>query len=145
MEKAMKLSIIARIGIIALTWSRFLQKQLLPHDITVKQIYLLKQLIKTDFLYPADIADLLFCDRPTASVIIRNLEKKGWLEKKADPDDGKRFQVSITLAGAKMVHQVLESGYKGDKTFDPESVLTPDEAELLENLLIKIQKAVKTL
>ena len=62
-----------------------------------------------------------------------------------DPDDGKRFQVSITLAGAKMVNQVLESGYKGDKTFDPESVLTPDEAALLENLLIKIQKAVKTL
>ncbi len=55
----MKLSIIARIGIISLTWSRFLQKQLLPHDITLKQIYLIKKMIQTDYLYPSDIAELL--------------------------------------------------------------------------------------
>lgn len=141
----MKLSIIARIGVISLMWSRFLQRELLPHGITLKQIYLLKHLIKTDYIYPADIAELLFCDRPTASVIIRNLEKKGWLEKRPDPDDGKRLRISITLSGAKMVSQVLDSGYKGDKAFEPETVLTPEEINELERLLIKIHSFVKRL
>jgi len=141
----MKLSIIARIGVISLTWSRFLQKQLLPYNITLKQIYLLKQLIKTDYLYPAHIAELLFCDRPTASVIISNLAKQGWIKKASDPEDGKRIRVSITLAGSKKLNQVLEAGYKGDKTFDPSSVLTREEIEMLEKTLIKIQKTIQDL
>ncbi len=139
----MKLSIIGRIGIIYLTWSRFLQKQLLPHDITLKQIYLLKQLIKTDYLYPADIADILFCDRPTVSVIIKNLEKKGWIEKQTDSENRKRIRISITLAGAKKLNQVTENGYKGDKAIDLKTVLTSEEITTLENLLTKVQKAVQ--
>jgi DNA-binding MarR family transcriptional regulator len=140
----MKLSIIGRIGIIYLTWSRFLQKQLLPHDITLKQIYLLKQLIKTDYLYPADIADILFCDRPTVSVIIRNLEKKGWLEKQTDLENRKRIRISITLAGAKKLNQVTENGYKGDKALDLKTILTAEEIGILDELLTKVQKAVYT-
>ncbi|MCP3924101.1 MAG: MarR family transcriptional regulator [Desulfobacterales bacterium] len=139
----MKLSIIGRIGYIYLTWSRFLQKQLLPHDITLKQIYLLKQLIKTDYLYPADIADILFCDRPTVSVIIRNLVKKEWIEKQTDLENRKRIRISITLAGAKKLNQVTENGYKGDKTLDLEKVLTIEEISTLENLLSKVQKSVQ--
>jgi len=139
----MKLSIIARIGVIGLTWSRYLQKQLLPHGITVKQVYLLKRLKRGDFLYPAEIAEILFCDRPTATVVIRNLEKKGWVSKLPDPDNGKRVRISITTAGAAMVQKVTASGYLGDKEFDPQSVLTPEETITLEQLLIKVQRALE--
>ena len=86
----MKLSVIGRIGVISLMWKRYLQKQLLPHNITLKQTYLLKQLIRVDFLYPAKISELLFCDRPTASVIIGNLVKNGWVQKDHDTENKKR-------------------------------------------------------
>ncbi len=139
----MKLSIIGRIGIISLLWKRYLQKQLLPHKITLKQIYLLKQLIRVDFLYPARIAELLFCDRPTVSVIIGNLVKNGWVQKDHDPENRKRIRISITLLGAKKVNQVLEAGYEGDKSLDPETVLTKQEMKDLEGALIKIQKIIE--
>ncbi len=139
----MKLSIIGRIGVISLLWKRYLQRQLLPQNITLKQIYLLKQLIRVDFLYPAKIAELLFCDRPTASVIIRNLLKNGWVQKDHDPENKKRIQISITLLGAKKVNQVLEAGYQGDKSLDPKTVLTEQEIKSLEKALIKLQKVVE--
>lgn len=139
----MKLSVLGRIDIISLMWKRYLQKQLLPHNITIKQIYFLKQLILVDFLHPARIAELLYCDRPTASVIISNLAKNGWVQKDHDPDNKKRVRISITLSGAKKLNQVLEAGYKGDKSLDPETVLTKQEIKNLEDALIKIQKTIE--
>lgn len=139
----MKLSVIGRIGVISLMWKRYLQKQLLPHNITLKQTYLLKQLIRVDFLYPAKISELLFCDRPTASVIIGNLVKNGWVQKDHDPENKKRFRISITLLGAKKVNQVLEAGYQGDKSLDPKTILTEQEMKILEGALIKLQKTIE--
>jgi DNA-binding MarR family transcriptional regulator len=138
----MKLSIIGRIGVISQLWKRYLQKQLLPHNITLKQIYLLKQLIRFDFLYPARIAELLFCDRPTASVIIGNLVKRGWVQKKPDSENKKRVRISITLLGAKKVNQVLEAGYAGDKSLDLKAVLTNREMKDLDGTLIKLEKII---
>lgn len=139
----MKLSVIGRIGVISLMWKRYLQKQLLPHNITLKQTYLLKQLIRVDFLYPAKISELLFCDRPTASVIIGNLVKNGWVQKDHDPENKKRVRISITLLGAKKVNQVLEAGYQGDKSLDPKNILTEKEMKILEGALIKLQKTIE--
>ncbi len=139
----MKLSVIGRIGVISLMWKRYLQKQLLPHNITLKQTYLLKQLIRVDFLYPAKISELLFCDRPTASVIIGNLVKNGWVQKDHDPENKKRVRISITLLGAKKVNQVLEAGYQGDKSLDPKTILTEQEMKILEGALIKLQKTIE--
>ncbi len=139
----MKLSVIGRIGVISLMWKRYLQKQLLPHNITLKQTYLLKQLIRVDFLYPAKISELLFCDRPTASVIIGNLVKNGWVQKDHDPENKKRVRISITLLGAKKVNQVLEAGYQGDKSLDPKTILTEQEIKILEGALIKLQKTIE--
>ncbi len=139
----MKLSIIGRIGIISLLWKRYLQKQLLPHNITLKQMFLLKQLIRVDYLYPAKIAELLFCDRPTVSVIIRNLVKNGWVQKDNDPENRKRIRISITLQGAKKVNQVLEGGYKGDKSLELGTVLTKQEEIDLDVALVKIQKIIE--
>ena len=139
----MKLSVIGRIGVISLMWKRYLQKQLLPHNITLKQTYLLKQLIRVDFLYPAKISELLFCDRPTASVIIGNLVKNGWVQKDHDPENKKRVRISITLLGAKKVNQVLEAGYQGDKSLDPKTILTEQEMKILERALIKLQKTIE--
>ena len=139
----MKLSVIGRIGVISLMWKRYLQRQLLPHNITLKQPYLLKQLIRVDFLYPAKISELLFCDRPTASVIIGNLVKNGWVQKDHDPENKKRVRISITLLGAKKVNQVLEAGYQGDKSLDPKNILTEKEMKILEGALIKLQKTIE--
>jgi hypothetical protein len=77
---------ISRIGVIALTRSRRLQRQLLPHGLTLKQLHVLQELTRREVLNPSQIAETLFADRPTATVIIRNRRRLGSQEQ--DPKTG---------------------------------------------------------
>ena len=134
-----KLLPISRIGVIHLTWSRQLQKQLLPHGLTLKQLHVLQELVRNEFLFPSQIARMLFCDRPTASVVIRNLQKNGWIEKERDPENGRRFRIVITAGGRKKVVAVRESGFAGNRGFKITDCLSMEETAQLERLLLKVQ------
>lgn len=131
-----KLPLMARMGIVFLTWRRYLQRQLLPHDITLKQEFVLHQLEKTPYIYPAEIADMLFCDRPTATVIINNLVKQGWASKRKDPANQKYVQIFLTAAGK---DKVAELARMAPVDIDPFGSLTADEKQQLEALLRKVQ------
>lgn len=140
----MKENSMAKMGILFLTWQRNLQKTLLPHKITLKQQFVLKKLTTTVFLKPSEIADLLFCDRPTASVIIKNMEREGWIKKEKDEVNGKQFLISITEAG-KNKYLSLEgaSGPEDMARLDPLNALNDEERELLDRLLAKAAKGIK--
>lgn len=130
-----------KMGRIYLYWTRLLKQQLVPHDITLKQQFLLKQLVKKPFLYPHQIADMLYCDRPTASVIIGNMVKKGWVEKVQDDENKKQFKVVITSKG-KEKWQTLDgaSGCADMDRFDPLKCLTDFERLQLDELISKVLK-----
>ncbi|MFC1715772.1 MarR family winged helix-turn-helix transcriptional regulator [Candidatus Poribacteria bacterium] len=138
--------IMGRLTVVHLTWKRHLQRQIVPYGITLKQLYLLRQLARNDYLYPADIAEMLFCDRPTATVVIKNMEKRGWLCRTRDPDNKKRIRVSITNEG-RQKRQELQSA-RGDQhltSFDPLSCFSSDETETLEKLLQRLQEHLSQL
>ena len=80
------MTLIARIH---LTWKRHLQRALVGEDVTLKQYHLLVQLDERGYLRPAQVAEELFSDRPTASVMLRTMEKRGWISRTRDPDDGR--------------------------------------------------------
>jgi DNA-binding MarR family transcriptional regulator len=42
---------------------------------------------------------MLFCDRLTATVVIKNMEKQGWVRRDMDPDDSRRIKVTIESGG----------------------------------------------
>jgi DNA-binding MarR family transcriptional regulator len=82
-----------------LTWRRHLKRQMAPYGITLKQSHVLDHLHRHEYLLPSEIANLLFCDRPTASGIVSNLEKQGWVERTPDPQDGRQTRVVLTDQG----------------------------------------------
>ncbi len=128
-----------QIGTAHLTWKRFLQRGLSQYGLNLKQVYLLRRLNEEEFLYPATIADELFCDRPTATVIVGNLERKGWVNKERDPDDGKRVRVRLSEAGAEKLASVPRSAYRTGKThIDPLECFTSNELDSLQSLLTKL-------
>ncbi len=136
-----QLSAMNRIQIAFLTWKRYHQKHLVPYKITLKQAFLLEQLAERDFMYPAEIARKLFCDRPTVTVIVRNMEKRGWVERHKDAQNRKRTRVSITAEGETKIAEVQQSPWGStDPSLDP--LLCFDEQELteLERLLGKLNK-----
>ena len=130
--------LMSRITIASLTWKRHLQRELLNHGITLKQIFLLNQLDREAFLYPSRIAEMLFCDRPTATVVINNMEAQGWITRERDPDDRKRVRVCITAAGREKRAAIAAAG--GDNTFDPLACLSTAEQTELEKLMSKLNQ-----
>lgn len=129
--------IMARLGVAFLTWRRYLQRSIAPHGITLKQHYVLHQLEKTDYLYPSDIAEALFCDRPTATVILDNLEKQGWIQRLPDPENRRYTRISITPSG----HEKLSELHAlPGVDFDPLEPFTTEELDEFSRLLAKLNR-----
>jgi DNA-binding MarR family transcriptional regulator len=134
-----------RIGTVFLTWRRWLQKGFSRYGVTLKQSFLLNRLASHDFLYPADIADALFCDRPTASVIIRNMEKAGWIEREVDPENGKRQRIILTKSGLAKREEIRKDPENPERLFDPQSCFSKEELETFKTLLEKLEKHLENL
>jgi DNA-binding MarR family transcriptional regulator len=139
MQGEKKMPIMQAIGMAYLRWTRHCQKEMLLHGITLKQFEVLRQLEKKTVLYPAEIADMLFCDRPTATVVIKNMERQGWVKRELDPDDFRRIKVTLESAGrAKLEEIAWEPPNSRNKKFHPVSCFTGQEREQLSHLLAKL-------
>lgn len=136
MNTADKMSSISRIGVIFLTWRRCLQKRILPHGITLKQLYILRRLQKKEVLYPSEIASLLFCDRPTATTILNTMKRKGWIMSTQDPLNMKKQRIILTDAGREKLSSL--SGISLEPAFDPMACFTQEERSQFEILLQKL-------
>lgn len=142
--KTTQKTILERLGTVFLTWRRSLQKGYSPHGVTLKQAYLLRKLSSRDFLHPSEIAEMLFCDRPTATVIIRNLARQGWVTREPDPNDRKRGRIRITPAGRAKHLDIRRDDSKPERQFDPAGCFTDEERLQFERLLRKLEKHVRS-
>lgn len=134
-----------RIGTVFLTWRRWLQKGYAKYGVTLKQSFLLGRLASHEYLYPADIAEALYCDRPTASVIIRNMEKAGWIERETDPQNGKRQRIRLTRAGLAKRDEIRKDPDNPEKLFDPQACFDEIELKQFKELLEKLEKHLESL
>jgi DNA-binding MarR family transcriptional regulator len=127
-----------------LRWRRFQHAALSTQGITLKQYYVLSQLEKKSYLYPSRIAELLYCDRPTASVVIGNLEKHGWVSRRRDPDNGKRVRVALTAAGRQKLEAVDNAPLIEQKAaVEPLACFSDEEKDQFEALLGRLNKHLK--
>lgn len=141
-----KPKIMNMIGFIFLTYRRQVQKELNEYDITFQQVRILRHLTGKKFLYPSEIADLLFCDRPTASVVIRNMERKSWIKKEKDTDNGKQIKISLTDDGRKKVKNLGRALMNmPERLYKPEDCFTEKELEKFEELLYKFWIYMKSI
>ncbi len=132
------------IGKAFLTLKHFRQKEILPYGITLKQFYVLRQLIRKGVLNPSEIADMLYCDRPTATVVIKNMEKQGWVKRDLDPDDSRRIKVTLKPAGQMKMKEIARKLIDSKKkSFDPLSCFTSREKEQFTKLLAKLNLHLK--
>jgi len=56
-------------------------------------------------LRPGDLSRIEVVTKPTMTRILTELEQRGFIEREADPSDGRAFMVSITAAGAAAVEE----------------------------------------
>jgi DNA-binding MarR family transcriptional regulator len=130
--------LMGKLGTSFLIWRRWLARGYAKHGLSLKQYYLLRHLKREEYLYPADIADLLFCDRPTATVVIRNMEKAGWASRMRDPENGKRFRIVLTARGREKLEAARSDPRRPEKLFDPLSCFSAEEKSTFDALLTKL-------
>ena len=119
------------ISFIHLTHKRYLERQILKYDLSIKQFYLLKKL-KNKTLPPSTIAKILFADRPTTTVILNNLEKKGLIEIEQNLSDKRGKIISLSSKGTKKIKET-----KLEK-INLTACLSHEENVILKELLTKI-------
>jgi DNA-binding MarR family transcriptional regulator len=139
-----KAGIMALMGMNHLAWKRHLEAPLLKRGWTLKQVYLLRKLRERGPLQPSAVAEMLFCDRPTASVIIANLQKRGLVTRERSKEDGRRRLVWLTATGKKELDRLARLG-TGCPTFDPTACLDNAEKTELDRLLRKVREHLTSL
>lgn len=108
----------------------FAQYRVLMH------LFFAEQMGDRSELNPSEISDRQGVSRNTMSAFIRNLEEEGLVERRLDPDDRRRFNISLTDGGRAIVSDYTRDHLKTvDQCF---SALTPEEQENLYNLLQKL-------
>jgi DNA-binding MarR family transcriptional regulator len=129
-----------------LRWKRRVARDLAPHGINPKQIYLLRKLTESGSMAPSEIAELVFADRPTATSMLGTMERAGWIRRRRDPANGRRVIVEVTAAGRRKLASVpLRLWRTGRTTLDPEAGFSAAELteaiRLLEKLNVWIDRA----
>lgn len=129
-----------------LTWKRRLARDLAPHGLNPKQIFVLRKLQETGGLSPSELAVLTFADRPTATSMIGTLERAGLVQRRRDPGNAKRVIVEITIQGKTKLESVPQELWRSGKTtVDPEACFTEAERADLLRLLTKLNHALAAL
>ena len=119
-------------------FKRYRQAHVTAFGVTVPQFNALMQLERRGELHPSQIANLLFSDRPTTSVIVRNLERRGWVERARDEENRKYVVIRITDAGREKLRELGEAEERQAGGFDPLSCFTRAELAELESMLDKL-------
>ena len=139
-KRGKRLPVMGRLGVAFLTWRRHLQKGVVPLKITLKQIYTLRQLARKDYLHPSELAEMLFSDRPTVSVILRNMKAKGWIRDDEDPENRKMKRIRLTARGRKKLENAGARWRREVSSFDPLACFSKAELKQFEGLLVKLHR-----
>lgn len=106
-------------------------------DLTQTQFAVLDVLYSKGAMKVGQLIDNILATSGNMTVVIRNMEKKGWVTRHTCPDDKRAYLVSLTDVGRQVIEHALPLHMaKIEETF---SVLTEEEQDQLIRLLKKFK------
>ena len=106
-------------------------------DLTQTQFGVLDVLYSKGPMKIGELMDSILATSGNMTVVIRNMEKKGWVTRHTCPDDKRAYLVSLTDVGRQVIEHALPLHMaKIEETF---SVLTEEEQDQLIRLLKKFK------
>ncbi len=76
------------------------------HDISVTQCWALDALVRAGPLSLNELAAELYLDKSTASRVVNALERKGYVQRRRNPADGRAVSLAVTSSGASLVARI---------------------------------------
>lgn len=107
------------------------------HHLTPMQFGVLEVLYTKGPLHVGDIIEKMLSTSGNMTVVIKNMEREGYICREEDPKDKRSFLISLTSKGREKIEEVLPEHVAHIKeTFQ---ILTKDEQKELINILKKFK------
>ncbi|CAA0127761.1 putative HTH-type transcriptional regulator [Mycolicibacterium vanbaalenii] len=106
------------------------------HGVSTAQIGMLRQLVREPGLSGADLARRLLISPQGVQLAVKELERRGLVERKQNPQHGRMLQAYLTDEGRKVANAVVNDAIDAHhKVF---GVLSSDEQATLRELLSRV-------
>ena len=106
------------------------------HGLSVSQFAVLEALYHLGTLSQRALSEKLLKSTGNISIVMKNLEKRGLIERHRDPEDNRYMQVSITDVGHKLIDGMFAMHVSG--IISEMSILTNQEQDELGRLCRKL-------
>jgi len=110
---------------------------LAPYGVTPQQYQVLRVLSDTPGLCHGELAGALGLDKPTATRMLQNLQRKGWVDVLPHPCHGRKLRLELSPAGQAMVDSLGE--FRRTVREGLEQGLDEDERKAVRALLHKLK------
>jgi DNA-binding MarR family transcriptional regulator len=131
-----------RLGIAIHRISRSLQPYLTETGTTMPQLLLLGLVLAAGPLRVTELAELIPCSQPAATVIVTRLEARGLVGRRADPRDRRATLVELTAAGHEELRRLRE--VRTAALLARLEVLAPDHRTALLDALPVLERLAAT-
>lgn len=106
-------------------------------ELTPAQFSVLDVLYSKGPMRIGEVIDTILSTSGNMTIVIKNMEKKGWIKREVSPQDARAYVISLTQAGEELISQALPAHIAlVEETF---SVLTEQEQVQLIRLLKKFK------
>lgn len=78
------------------------------HDVSVTQCYALETLVAHGPMRLNALAERLFLDKSTTSRVVNTLVRKGYVEQRSDPSDGRATTLRVTRQGQRLCARIID-------------------------------------
>jgi DNA-binding MarR family transcriptional regulator len=109
------------------------------HDISVTQCYAISALVRLGTISLKELAADLCLDKSTASRVVDSLERKGYVARMPDPEDGRALRLVVTDKGLDL-HRRIELDLIGEYR----ELLADFEPEVREATIVLVAKLART-
>jgi DNA-binding MarR family transcriptional regulator len=106
---------------------------LAPTGISGREAAVLREIDSPEPRSQGEVARLMGIDRTTMVALIDDLEGRGFVRRRQDPDDRRRNVVELTETGRDVTRQALQAGKQAERTFL--GPLSAEEAEQFKQAL----------
>lgn len=77
--------------------ARHYRERIAPYGLTQAQFFMLVALYEEEGPSLSALAEKTHLDRPTVTGLVDRLERDGWVERRADPNDRRSFRIFLTV------------------------------------------------
>jgi MarR family 2-MHQ and catechol resistance regulon transcriptional repressor len=103
--------------------------QICCYDVSVTQCYALEILSEQGPMRLHDLAERMYLDKSTTSRVVGALVRKGYVEQRRDPSDGRAITIRVTRRGSGLCARITDE-------------LVAQQRSLLQDLDVKVRAGV---